>query len=835
MKTIRSAIRGTAAAVLALVLFTPAPVSAQAREPITARAQAATLAHLKQYYEVPNFRMGGKYDLDQPGAWANGGEGGVTLESLGAGSLRIGYIALGTPKRNGKGEITNAIVINSFYSRDSTSIYFFWHEGQPGNAFSGGPLIGPGRLFDTNRYYVVLLDALGLWGASKPSDGLGPRFPRYNNFDLVQASYRLLRDHLKVAQVELATGVSMGGTQSYVWGLLHSGFVKAIMPIGGATAGDADDPVQAWIFQLMTAAIESDPVWRETRGSYYHLPKEKHPNQGVMFGWSMLTHTGFDFHYRATQPWAAVKKDVFYWQPTGDESATLKQRAKDFDAVDLWYRNMAGPTFNKDLPRIKARTLVVHVENDQWLIVDKARASAAAIPGGQVVTFRNNLAHYAVFRAPHAVGDDPIANTFLRDVGLVPDASKRQEAKNYQSPAVKPKPDPSQSFWKTAVTYPFPVRYAQGKDGRGVTWQIGYMDEYSGTDKNPPALVIVHGKGAFGAHYGYLMKYALERGLRVIAPDMPHYGMSGPGNLDKSPARTLDDMREAMHDVIVTKLGVKKAYYHGHSLGGQLVMGYALRYPEAVKGLVLEGPSGLEEFPRTIKIGDKDLPLFDRAYAHDFDKWKEVWGPTGVLASESKKTAQDVRDFFYFLKRDPQTKQTAPSAMGYFKRDTEYARLHTDQRVAIIGGNAKEYDQYVTAFIYDIYSIGNELVKDDPKNLYKRLTQIKAPMFLAFGAEEPFIPSTPLNGLTDLAKDEINPFMRRMTEAGNRPVLKVYPGVGHFIHTDVPYEFARDTVDFIKAGKVETLSDAVVNALVHGRPAVAGGGPAAARPTGLSK
>lgn len=55
---------------------------------------------------------------------------------------------------------------------------------------------------------MVMLDAIGLWGASKPSDGLAMKFPRYNN--IVQANYRLLKDHLKVGQVELATGVSMG-------------------------------------------------------------------------------------------------------------------------------------------------------------------------------------------------------------------------------------------------------------------------------------------------------------------------------------------------------------------------------------------------------------------------------------------------------------------------------------------------------------------------------------------------------------------------------------------------------------------------------------------------
>ena len=59
--------------------------------------------------------------------------------------------------------------------------------------------------------------------------------------------------------------------------------------------------------------------------------------------------------------------------------------------------------------------------------------------------------------------------------------------------------------------------------------------------------------------------------------------MSGPGNLDKSPARTMQDMREVVHELVVNQLGVKKASYLGHSLGGQLVMGYALTWPEAVR------------------------------------------------------------------------------------------------------------------------------------------------------------------------------------------------------------------------------------------------------------
>jgi homoserine O-acetyltransferase/O-succinyltransferase len=154
----------------------------------------------------------------------------------------------------------------------------------------------------------------------------------------------------------------------------------------------------------------------------------------------------------------------------------------------------------------------------------------------------------------------------------------------------------------------------------------------------------------------------------------------------------------------------------------------------------------------------------------------------------------------------------------------------------MISGNQREFDQWVFMFIYDLYSICVELNKDDPESLYKQLHRIKVPIFLAFGAREPFIPGTALNGLTSLANDIISPFAARMAKAGNPPVVKVYPGVGHFIHTDVPLEFARDTVDFMKTRRVNTLSPLVVDALIHGAPEAKGSAPAAAaKPSGLAK
>jgi homoserine acetyltransferase len=385
---------------------------------VTPMIQVPDHAKIKKYYEIPNFRIGGTYNLDaSPEAWRNGGVGGTTLESLGAGPLQVAYIAVGTPQRNEKGEIVNAVVINTFYSGDASWMYNTWFEGQPLNAFSGGAVVGPGRTIDTGKYYVVFLDAIGLWGASKPSLGLGRKFPKYNYMDMVAANYRLLRDHLKVAQVELATGCSMGGTQAWVWGIMYSpsGFVKAIMPIGGTTASDGDDPVGQWTFRLGQAALESDPNWRATDGNYYHLPKEKHPNQGMQFMWSTLQLTGYTFPVRSATPWKTLQKEVFYWEPKGEETATYIARVKNEDAVDFWYRNEAGWGYNinKELNRIKARTLVVHVHNDQWLMVENARKAAAATPGALFATLSDPGAHYGVFRAPNVLKD--LIRSFLEN------------------------------------------------------------------------------------------------------------------------------------------------------------------------------------------------------------------------------------------------------------------------------------------------------------------------------------------------------------------------------------------------------------------------------------
>ncbi len=397
------------------VLILTAATAATCAEPITRLSGVPALDALKKYYVLPSFAIGGKYDLKNESSFELGGGGGVTLESLGRKPLRLSYIAVGTPKRDKEGHIDNAVIISTYYSGDSAFMYFFWYDGQKGNAFSKGPVVGPGKLIDTDKYYVIFLDALGLWGASKPSDGLGMKFPRYSILDCVQANYRLLKDHLGISKVKLATGVSMGAIQSYILAVLHPDFAEAIMPIGGITASD---PVSRWLFTLMTAAMQSDPVWQKTKGNYYDLPKQQHPNKGMMFGWSILQQSGFSFDYRVKQKWDDVKKEVFYWKPKDDEGANLVSKAKNFDVDDLIFRNQCLRDYdiNDQLGRIKAKTLIIHVKNDQWLRYVLAEKAASMIRDAKLVGFQSPLAHYAVFRAPNVCKEAVIG--FFKEIGM---------------------------------------------------------------------------------------------------------------------------------------------------------------------------------------------------------------------------------------------------------------------------------------------------------------------------------------------------------------------------------------------------------------------------------
>jgi pimeloyl-ACP methyl ester carboxylesterase len=254
----------------------------------------------------------------------------------------------------------------------------------------------------------------------------------------------------------------------------------------------------------------------------------------------------------------------------------------------------------------------------------------------------------------------------------------------------------------------------------------------------------------------------------------------------------------------VQQLGVKQAAYLGHSLGGQWVLGYALTYPGAVEKIILESSAGLEEYPTKIKIGDKEMLLFDDSQK-DMKSWEVVWGDR--LKQGLMQDDEYWINFAYFKHKNPKTGKIEPSRIGFFINDTEYAKFFTEVRIALNHSNKREHYNYVAEDARDIYSLGIESRREDPNSIYKRIRNIKAPIFLTFGEKDPLLP-TLLSGKTDLKWEIIKPVYDDLKKAGNPPLVKIYAGAGHFIHTDFPDLYSNDVVNFVLKSKAgEPLED----------------------------
>lgn len=172
--------------------------------------------------------------------------------------LRIHYRTLGTPQRDSKGRITNAVMF--LHGTGGTGAQFLRPQ-------FADELFGPGQPLDITRYYVILPDSIGHGQSSKPSDGMRMRFPRYDYADMVEAQRRLLVDHLKVTELRLLGGTSMGCMHSFVWGTTHPGFAKALFPTACLPVEIAGRN-RMWR-QMSIDAIKADPLWN---GGNYTSP-----------------------------------------------------------------------------------------------------------------------------------------------------------------------------------------------------------------------------------------------------------------------------------------------------------------------------------------------------------------------------------------------------------------------------------------------------------------------------------------------------------------------------------------------------------------------------------
>ncbi|MBI1897419.1 MAG: homoserine O-acetyltransferase [Acidobacteria bacterium] len=163
---------------------------------------------------------------------------------------------------------SNAILILHAFSGDAHAAGISGDGGKPG---WWDNMIGPGKGFDTDRYFVLCANVLGgCRGTSGPSSidpetgcPFAMRFPVITIPDMVRLQ-KMLIDRLNIRRLLAVAGGSMGGMQALEWAVAYPEAVACAMPIAATARHSAQ---QIAFNEVGRQAIMADPDWNE--GNYY--------------------------------------------------------------------------------------------------------------------------------------------------------------------------------------------------------------------------------------------------------------------------------------------------------------------------------------------------------------------------------------------------------------------------------------------------------------------------------------------------------------------------------------------------------------------------------------
>lgn len=166
---------------------------------------------------------------------------------------------------------SNAILVLHALTGDAHAAGFHDGDKKPG---WWNDMIGPGKAFDTDKYFVISSNVLaGCKGSTGPSS-IDPHtrkpyaleFPFITIQDMVNAQKHLI-DHLGIEKLLTVAGGSMGGMQVLEWLVSHPNRLQSAIAIA-TTAKHS--PQQIAFNEVARQAIMADPHWKE--GNYYDGP-----------------------------------------------------------------------------------------------------------------------------------------------------------------------------------------------------------------------------------------------------------------------------------------------------------------------------------------------------------------------------------------------------------------------------------------------------------------------------------------------------------------------------------------------------------------------------------
>jgi homoserine O-acetyltransferase/O-succinyltransferase len=265
----------------------------------------------------------------------------------------------------------------------------FGAEDRDGDAGKGlgwwDGMIGPGKAFDTDRYFVISTNLLGGCGGTTgpsspdPATGraYGPDFPVITVADMVRTE-RAFLDALGIERLAAVAGGSLGGMQAFEWAITFPDDVDAIVAIASTHALQPQGV--AWN-AIAREAIMRDPAWHE--GRYLDTADAPDAGMGVARMIGHITYlsaaalhdkfgrrlqNGDDVHYTITEPEFEVESYLRH---------QANSFVKRFDANTYLYTSRALSYFDlarehgrgsleRALEAVKARTLLIAFSSD-WL------------------------------------------------------------------------------------------------------------------------------------------------------------------------------------------------------------------------------------------------------------------------------------------------------------------------------------------------------------------------------------------------------------------------------------------------------------------------------------
>jgi homoserine O-acetyltransferase len=259
-------------------------------------------------------------------------------------------------------------------------------------------MIGPGKAFDTNRFFVVSSNLLGgCRGTTGPSSTnpatgrpYGSDFPVITVADMVRVERALLHE-LGITRLAAVVGGSLGGMQALEWAVQYGDDVGAIIPIASTHALHPQGV--AWN-AIARNAITADPAWQG--GHYYGTGRAPTGGMGVarMVGHiTYLSATSLNDKFgRRLQSSADIRYDLT--EPEFQVESYLRHQAdtfvKRFDANTYLYTSRAlsyfdlarqhgGGELTHALRHVSARTMLIAFSSDWLYPPEGSEALAAAL------------------------------------------------------------------------------------------------------------------------------------------------------------------------------------------------------------------------------------------------------------------------------------------------------------------------------------------------------------------------------------------------------------------------------------------------------------------------